>query len=681
MMQADQAKPIRPIQILSRCDADFRDLKPWLEREWIPLTVFEDLEALLEAAIDDAVFVLDLEALETSLAEAIERLQSCIGTFPDFLCILKENHIDHRLEAVRAGARACLFRPWLPEELARLLIERAVVDRMSPQRVLLLQQNPQDTQALLQSAGIEPLVLKDLRKLFHSLYDFQPDLLILDEQFPEVNGLEITALVRTHEDFFSLPILLLAAQDTQIPAHQAKEAGVDAFFPPEKDARDLLATVRQYIRHVRSFYSRLGGRPEYCKTGLHNYRYFLRQLEHALKEPAPRMIGLIYFRVSPLVPKAEQSAILAQEVFLREVGHRIRKHLYPADLAAQVNARDFVLLGHREETAGFIRWSEQLYQAFSEQVLQVADQPLRIAAHFGVLVPDREAEEAESLINRARHLCIQAGQEGKTPPIKVNAALRDGRDAREQAILRLLRETLKKNAFRLLFQPIAATGEQHQEHYDTLLRIRIKNGKTLRPDFFLPVAKKHGLMAQIDRWVLSKALQVLAARSSRSAPTRLIVRQTLETLQAEDWLSWLQQQLAARELGQNKPILEFQLDDLLQHLPVAKVRFQSLKQQGIDICIGRYKDQPAARTLLTELPIAFIKPDTSLLPPAGENKDPRLDRLILHAHNNGVQVIAGQLEAFEAVTQAWQSKVDYVLGYFLQPPLESLDFDFTESRY
>ena len=683
MIQVSEAKPIRPVQILSRHDTDLRDLKPWLEKEWILLEGFDNWHTLLEAAVPEAVFVLDLEALAIPLSDAIDRLQARIGSFPSFFCILKESGIAHRLEAVRAGAQACFFRPWVPEELANPLIERCVVDQMNPQRVLLLQQEPQEIQALLQSAGIETRGLKALKELLHNLYDFQPDLLILDERLPQANGLEITAVVRTHEDFFSLPILLLADRDTEIQSYQAKKMGVDEFFPQGGDPQDLLAMVQQCIRHVRSIYSRPSGRWEYCKTGLHNHRYLLRQLERTLQEPAPRNIGLIYFQVFPQVPEAEQSKILAQDAFLLEIGHLIRKHLHPADLAAQVGSRDFALLGHREDARDFMTWCEQLYQAFSEQVLLIEGQPLRIDAYFGILIPERAAEDGESLMNQARRICIQADQEELTPPIKMHASPeQDVKNAeREQAILRLLRETLKKNAFRLLFQPIAATGEQHQEHYDTLLRIRLKNGKSLRPDFFLPVAEKHGLMAQIDRWVLSKSLQVLAERSSRSAPTRLIVRQNLETLQAQDWLPWLQQQLAAQELGKNKPILEFQLKDLLRHLPVAKQRFQELQQEGIDLCIGHYTDQPAARTLLTELPIAFIKPDASLLHPAGESKDPRLDLLILHAHNNGVQVIAGQLEAFEAVTQAWQSKVDYVLGYFLQPPLENLDFDFTESSY
>ena len=73
-------------------------------------------------------------------------------------------------------------------------------------------------------------------------------------------------------------------------------------------------------------------------------------------------------------------------------------------------------------------------------------------------------------------------------------------------VVEILDDAIKNNKFELLFQPIVAVQNDGCDNFEAFLRIRHK-GDFIRPDDFLPVAKKYGLMPPIDKWVVKNAVR------------------------------------------------------------------------------------------------------------------------------------------------------------------------------
>lgn len=75
------------------------------------------------------------------------------------------------------------------------------------------------------------------------------DMLILDVEMPEINGLEICQVLRADTRFQTLPILFLTAHPEDSLRHQAFQAGASDFIDKAIAPTDLAARLRQQIDH------------------------------------------------------------------------------------------------------------------------------------------------------------------------------------------------------------------------------------------------------------------------------------------------------------------------------------------------------------------------------------------------------------------------------------------------
>ncbi len=76
------------------------------------------------------------------------------------------------------------------------------------------------------------------------------DLLILDMNMPEMNGLDVVKAIRFMDTSRSLPILMLTADATPEARAACIDAGADAFFTKPINARALLDRIASISRNV-----------------------------------------------------------------------------------------------------------------------------------------------------------------------------------------------------------------------------------------------------------------------------------------------------------------------------------------------------------------------------------------------------------------------------------------------
>src|SRR3954452_25244182 len=74
-----------------------------------------------------------------------------------------------------------------------------------------------------------------------------------------------------------------------------------------------------------------------------------------------------------------------------------------------------------------------------------------------------------------------------------------------------LRKALDDERFELFAQPIVDLATSEVVWNELLLRLRTRYSRLILPTVFLPTAERCGLIREIDRWVLSQAVD-LAAR-------------------------------------------------------------------------------------------------------------------------------------------------------------------------
>ena len=95
--------------------------------------------------------------------------------------------------------------------------------------------------------GYEVLVVADGSEALTVARNAKPSLIVLDLMLPEVDGFDITRILRRES---SVPILMLTARDDEIDRVLGLELGADDYLTKPFSMRELLARVKALLRRA-----------------------------------------------------------------------------------------------------------------------------------------------------------------------------------------------------------------------------------------------------------------------------------------------------------------------------------------------------------------------------------------------------------------------------------------------
>jgi DNA-binding response OmpR family regulator len=120
-----------------------------------------------------------------------------------------------------------------------------------PEKILIVEDEPAllDTLAYnLEREGYSVETISNGIKALDAARKGKLDLMILDIMLPELNGFEITRILRQE---MKIPILMLTARDEEIDRVLGLELGADDYLTKPFSMRELLARVKAQLRRVR----------------------------------------------------------------------------------------------------------------------------------------------------------------------------------------------------------------------------------------------------------------------------------------------------------------------------------------------------------------------------------------------------------------------------------------------
>ena len=107
----------------------------------------------------------------------------------------------------------------------------------------------------LEKQGYTVEVAGDGRAALDAARRLKPDLIVLDIMLPELDGFEVTKVLRRE---MSVPILVLTARDDEIDRVVGLEVGADDYLTKPFSMRELLARVKAQLRRTQLLRDELG---------------------------------------------------------------------------------------------------------------------------------------------------------------------------------------------------------------------------------------------------------------------------------------------------------------------------------------------------------------------------------------------------------------------------------------
>ena len=101
--------------------------------------------------------------------------------------------------------------------------------------------------SLLEDQGYEVVLARDGLEAVKSMEAVRPDVLLTDLEMPNMNGLELTAHVRSRPELAGLTVVMITSRSMDKHRRQAMAAGVDVYLNKPYTDHELLQHVASAI--------------------------------------------------------------------------------------------------------------------------------------------------------------------------------------------------------------------------------------------------------------------------------------------------------------------------------------------------------------------------------------------------------------------------------------------------
>ncbi|MDP2238949.1 MAG: diguanylate cyclase [Burkholderiales bacterium] len=177
----------------------------------------------------------------------MQELRGRMPEIPPFIFISVRDDFVARLGAARAGCSGYFTKPLDIPTLVDCLdyLTKAQPDELY--RVLIVDDSPLDAAAHalhLQHAGFRTLVVTDPMAVTTKLAEFAPDLILMDLNMPECNGVDLASVIRQEGAYVGTPIVFLSAETDRDRQLSAMKNGGDDFLTKPVKPSQLAALVQ-----------------------------------------------------------------------------------------------------------------------------------------------------------------------------------------------------------------------------------------------------------------------------------------------------------------------------------------------------------------------------------------------------------------------------------------------------
>lgn len=224
----------------------------------------------------------------------------------------------------------------------------------------------------------------------------------------------------------------------------------------------------------------------------------------------------------------------------------------------------------------------------------------------------------------------------------------------------VLKNNLEGNTLETYFQPIIDSQNHEVIWYETLLRVKGKDGKMSSPVPYLNVAESTGLDRHISDFVLEQACKAL-----KILKTHISINITFNDLRRPEFLENLIRCYPRHETGQGRLILEILERQELHTLDSCQRFLRKAKELGCLVAIDDFGSGYSNYSNVLEIPVDIIKIDGSLIQQIKTNEKARIlvGNIVEFSRKLNIKVVAEYVDCPHIADYLTKFGVDFFQGW------------------
>lgn len=384
---------------------------------------------------------------------------------------------------------------------------------------------------------------------------------------------------------------------------------------------------------------------------------------------ADETFGLIVLDVDYFVALNQNLGTNVGDEVLVAIAGILRKRLRGTDLIARIGDDEFgVILPHTTQARAEVVTAALLRDVHNQATVKAGGYFHQVTVSAGIVIASRNDDIKQLFTSAIDALEIARGQGGG----KYVVHLPGQGDSLTVDAARVLAK-VDPERFVLLAQPILEVATDRVDRYEFYLRLRDDDGTLLAAREFLPEAERHGRVGRIDRWVIERAIEFVAAPSH--GDVRLHVNLSGRSLGDPFLMAFIESQLLKSGVDPTRLVFEVGEAEATANTKFTAEFSNYLMHLGCQFAIDRVGSVGGGIEYLATMPFNFVKIGGESLRTAAETPGDRLviEAIVSIAKGLGRQTIAGPVENAETLAMLKKIGVDFVQGNYIgvAVPLES----------
>jgi diguanylate cyclase (GGDEF)-like protein len=362
----------------------------------------------------------------------------------------------------------------------------------------------------------------------------------------------------------------------------------------------------------------------------------------------------------------------AGDLFLAEVGERLRADAEPHELVARLGGDEFALISDCEDVP---RRAQRLVNRLASPHT-IYGRAVSPGASVGVAVFPDDACGVADLQRFADMALYRVKTQGGRRWSAFDGELRAEHE-RRITFEAELRRAIPAGEIEPWFQPVVDSADGRIVGVEVLARWRHPEKGLLSPAAFVPMAEELDLIGAIDEAVFEAGCACSAPWVAEGLIDLVAFNVSPRDLLDPSFSRKLIRRLAATSLPATALTVEITETFLLQDLALSRRHIERLNAKGVRVALDDFGTGYSNLRALMHLPIQTVKLDRSLI--ADIAKDPRVAKLVgsmLHAARAlGVSIVAEGVEEEAQAIILRAAGCERMQGYWFARPMPAAEME------
>ena len=484
----------------------------------------------------------------------------------------------------------------------------------------------------------------------------------------------------TGSQFRSMAILPLIVAGEAVGVLVLYAGEIDFFHEQElKLLTELAGDIAFAIDHIEK-QERLNYLAYYdVLTGLANRSLFLERVAQYMRSAASggHKLALFFVDVERFKNINDSLGRPAGDALLKQVADWLTAGGGDPNLVARVGADHFaVVMPEVKRDADVARFLENRIDDFREHPFRLNDAVFRIAIKVGVALFPDDGTDADTLFRNAEAALKKAKARGDRY-LFFKQKMTD-RVAGKLTLENKLRLALEKQEYVLHYQPKISLKTGKLTSAEALIRWNDPETGLVPPGHFIPILEETGLIHDVGRWALRRALEdYLRWRAAGLPAVRIAVNVSPLQLRSRDFIAEIGQVIGVDAHAAAGLELEITESLIMEDVKHNIASLQAIRAMNITIAIDDFGTGFSSLSYLAKLPVDTLKIDRSFVIDmmAGPDGLALVSTIINLAHSLKLKVVAEGVETEEQSRLLRLLSCDEMQGYLFSKPVPAEEFE------